>query len=179
MAKLILLDRDGVINIDSPDSIRSVADWFPIPGSLEAIAQLKHAGRLVGICSNQSGIGKGLFDARDLLGIETRLNDDLRALGSSIDFFCYCPHHPDAGCECRKPRPGMLNKAMHALNATAPETCFVGDSRRDIEAALAAGCEPVLVLTGNGQQTRAELDCPGLRVFQDLAAFAAQEVASQ
>ena len=178
MAKLILLDRDGVINFDSPESIRSADEWIAIPGSLEAIVELKQSGRRVGVCSNQSGIGKGLFTEEDLVSIETRLNDELRALGTSIDFFCYCPHPPGSDCLCRKPKPGMLNDAMRALKVDPEDTCFVGDSRRDIDAALAAGCEPVLVLTGNGVRTRDNetADLTGLRIYPDLAAFAHAEL---
>jgi len=177
MAKLILLDRDGVINFDSPESIRSAADWTPIPGSLQAIASLKRAGCKVGICSNQSGIGRGLFSTSDLAGIESRLKAQLTALDTTIDIFCYCPHHPDVGCDCRKPKPGMLQKAMRTLGIGPADTFFVGDSHRDLQAALAAGCRPVLVRTGNGQETlRYQHSFPDLLIFDDLASFAQSEL---
>lgn len=179
MAKLILLDRDGVINFDSPDSIRSADEWTPIPGSLQAIAHLQRAHRLIGICSNQSGIGRGLFSAADLTGIEARLVSELGRFDAHIDCFCYCPHHPDDDCDCRKPKPGLLEQAMGILGVEPADTCFVGDSTRDLEAAVNAGCRPVLVLTGNGRETLASASrYVDLQIFDDLAAFAASEIAS-
>ncbi len=171
--RLILLDRDGVINFDSPDYIRTPEQWQPLPGALDAIAALGSGGFRLGVCTNQSGIGRGLLSARVLAQIHRKLCDGLRARGAALDTLHYCPHLPDAGCHCRKPEPGMLLAAMEALDIPAAQTCFVGDSTSDLLAARRAGCRGVLVRTGNGARTEAALapadDTP---VFDDLAAFA-------
>jgi len=180
MAKLILLDRDGVINLDSPAFIKSPDEWLAIPGSLEAIALLKKAGRLVAVCSNQSGIAKGLISHDSLDAIEKKMRRHLSALGAELDQIRYCPHEEGDGCGCRKPEPGMLIDVMQTLAVDSTETCFVGDSFRDLQAARAAGCEPVLVRTGNGSATMDRVEALGVvRIFDDLASFAQSELAGR
>ena len=180
MAKLILLDRDGVINLDSPDFIKSPDEWQAIPGSLQAIAELSSAGRQVGVCSNQSGVARGLLSKAALAAIEKKMRDHLAEYGVDLDLVLYCTHHPDDGCACRKPKPGMLLDAMAALGTAAADTCFVGDSLRDLHAARAAGCEPVLVQTGNGAETLAELAAPDhVRTFANLAEFTRTELSGR
>ena len=172
--KIVILDRDGVINQDSPDYIKSVSEFIPLPGSVEAIAQLCHAGYRVFIATNQSGIGRGLFDYDALFAIQDRLQRAVQELGGRIDAVAYAPEHPDEASEMRKPAPGMLKDIARRMQVDLKDACFVGDSMRDIEAARAAGAKPVLVLTGNGQRTletgAPELD--GVAVYDDLAAFA-------
>jgi len=176
MARLILLDRDGVINFDSPDRIRSPRQWCPLPGSLEAIAALQRSGRLVAVCTNQAGIARGLLSIDDLQAIHARLARSLARLGASLERIAFCPHAPEAGCACRKPAPGLLIECMQALSATPEETCLVGDSLTDLQAARAAGCEGILVRTGNGAALEARGGLEGARVYDDLAAFASREL---
>jgi len=175
MARLILLDRDGVINFDSPDYIKTAAEWRPIPGSLEAIAMLRAHGAKVAVCTNQAGIARGKFSAADLAAIHSKLNSVLAALDTRLDGLTYCPHHPDDGCDCRKPKPGMLLAMMREFAADPTETVFVGDSLRDLQAANAAGCKAVLVRTGAGRETepRARADGLTFEAFDDLAGWAA------
>jgi D-glycero-D-manno-heptose 1,7-bisphosphate phosphatase len=172
MTRLILLDRDGVINFDSPDYIKDADEWRPIPGSLDAIAELKHAGYLVAVCTNQAGVGRGIFSLAELDRIHGRMVSELAARGVVLDSLRYCPHHPAAGCECRKPRPGMLTDTMALLGVSAADTVYVGDNLEDVAAAQAAGCRAALVRTGSGaaveQAARAMNVCC---VADDLAAF--------
>jgi len=173
--KLIILDRDGTINHDSDEYIKSPEEWKPIKGSLEAIARLTHADYRIAVATNQSGIARGLLDTRTLLAIHDTLLRALAQVGGRIDAFFFCPHAPDAGCPCRKPQPGMLLEVARRFNMPLGETTMVGDAKRDLEAAAAAGVKPVLVLTGKGAKTRSDGDLPpGTRVFADLAAFAQQ-----
>lgn len=172
--KLIILDRDGVINYDSPAYIKSPAEWRPIPGSLEAIARLTRAGYRVAIASNQSGIGRGLFDVHAVQAINRKMEALLAPLGGRIEAIFYCPHAPSDNCACRKPKPGLFEQIAKQLNADLKKAPAVGDSLRDIQAALAAGTRPVLVRTGNGEGTlRSGLLPAGVPVFDDLAAVAA------
>jgi D-glycero-D-manno-heptose 1,7-bisphosphate phosphatase len=181
MARLILLDRDGVINLDSPEFVKTPQEWQAIPGSLEAIAQLKNSGRRVAVCSNQSGVARGIVSLDMLKAIENKMLSELQSYGAELDLVLYCTHHPDEQCGCRKPAPGMLENAMSMLAIDTADTCFVGDSLRDIQAAEAAGCQPVLVKTGNGMLTIRQLGERGspdtTRVFADLAEFARAEAA--
>ena len=164
----MLLDRDGVINFDSPDYIKNPDEWQPIPGALEAIAQLQRHVR-VAVCSNQSGVGRGLFDEATLSRIHDKLNAQLSAHGGkAVDVF-YCPHHPDDGCPCRKPAPELLTRAMQAYAAAPAATLYAGDSEKDLLAAANANCRAALMLTGNGAVTaqteaarNAELTCQSL-----------------
>ena len=172
--KLVILDRDGTINEDSDEYIKSPAEWRPIRGSLEGIARLTHADYRVVIATNQSGIARGLFDTRTLFAIHDTMLRALAQLGGRIDAFFFCPHAADERCPCRKPQPGMLVEIGRRFNVGLETVSMVGDARRDLEAAAAAGARPVLVLTGKGTQTRDEGRLPaGTRVFPDLAAFAA------
>jgi D-glycero-D-manno-heptose 1,7-bisphosphate phosphatase len=172
--KLVILDRDGTINEDSDQYIKSPAEWRPIKGSLEAIARLTQADYRVVVATNQSGIARGLFDTRTLFAIHDTLLRALAQVGGRIDAFFFCPHKADDRCGCRKPEPGMLLEVARRFNVSLDDVCMVGDTQRDLEAAAAAGARPVLVLTGRGRQTRdAAKMPPGTRVFPDLAAFAA------
>jgi D-glycero-D-manno-heptose 1,7-bisphosphate phosphatase len=173
--KLVILDRDGTINHDSNDYIKSPAEWAPIPGSLEAIARLIQADYRVVVATNQSGIGRGLFDTRALFAIHDKLQRALGQVGGRIDAFFFCPHKADDNCRCRKPQPGMLLEVARRFNVSLEDVFMVGDSRKDMEAAAAAGARPVLVLTGNGAKTEKEGKLPrGTAVYPDLAAFARQ-----
>jgi len=171
--KLVILDRDGTINHDSENHIRSPEEWQPIKGSLEAIARLTQADYHVVVATNQSGIARGFFDTKTLFSIHEKLARELARVGGRIDAFFFCPHAAAAGCQCRKPQPGMLLEVARRFNVSLSDTFMVGDSQRDLEAAAAAGARPVLVLTGKGEKTKAEGKLPpGTRVFPDLAAFA-------
>jgi D-glycero-D-manno-heptose 1,7-bisphosphate phosphatase len=171
--KLVILDRDGTINEDSDDYIKSPAEWRAIPGSLDAIARLTQAGYRVVIATNQSGIARGLFDTAALISIHDMLQRAAAQAGGRIDAFFFCPHAADSSCECRKPKPGMLLEIARRFNVSLSDVCMVGDAQRDLEAAASAGAKPVLVLTGKGGKTRAEGRLPaGTEVFPDLAAFA-------
>ena len=173
--KLVILDRDGTINHDSDNYIKSPAEFRPIDGSLEAIARLTQAGYRVVVATNQSAIARGLIDTGTLIAIHDTLQRAAGQLGGRIDAFFFCPHAADAACECRKPKPGMLREIARRFNVSLADVYMVGDARRDLEAAAAAGAKPALVLTGKGEQTRAEGGLPpGTQVFPDLAAFAAR-----
>jgi D-glycero-D-manno-heptose 1,7-bisphosphate phosphatase len=171
--KLVILDRDGTINHDSDNHIRSPEEWQAIKGSLEAIARLTQADYHVVVATNQSGIARGFFDTKTLFAIHEKLARELAQVGGRIDAFFFCPHAAAAGCPCRKPQPGMLLEVARRFNVSLADTYMVGDAQRDLEAAAAAGARPVLVLTGKGEKTQAEGKLPtGTRVFPDLAAFA-------
>jgi len=183
--KLIILDRDGTINEDRDDFVKSPDEWVPIAGSLEAIARLNHAGWHTVVATNQSGIARGLFDLATMNAIHAKMNRALAAVGGRIDAVFFCPHGPDDGCSCRKPRPGMLQTIGERYGVAMHETYAVGDSLRDLEAAVAAGCAPHLVRTGKGARLDdaqlAELCAlvPGTVVHADLAAFAEHLVQRQ
>jgi len=171
--KLVILDRDGTINHDSDDFIKSPEEWRPIKGSLEGIARLTQAGYRVVVATNQSGIARGLLDTRTLFAIHDALQRAAAQVGGRIDAFFFCPHAADAACQCRKPRPGMLLEVARRFNVSLAGVYMVGDAQRDLEAAVAAGARPVLVLTGKGAKTRDAGNLPpGTRVFPDLGAFA-------
>lgn len=170
MARLILLDRDGVINADSPHFIKDPSEWRPLPGALDAIASLKRGGYLVAVCTNQSGVGRRLLSETTLAKIHQCLNDALAERGVALDALAYCPHRPEAGCVCRKPRPALLRRTMTALQAAPDETIFVGDSVRDVRAARAAGIASVLVASDRGSSAAAHARMLGvLAVVSDLA----------
>src|SRR5258706_5333839 len=173
--KLVILDRDGTINHDSDHYIKSLDEWRPIKGSLEAIARLTQAGYRVVVATNQSGIARGLFTTRTLFEIHEALQRAAAQAGGRVDAFFFCPHAADSACSCRKPQPGMLIEAARRFNVALEDVYMVGDARRDVQAAAAAGAQPVLVLTGKGPKTQEEGKLPpGTRVFPDLAAFADQ-----
>jgi D-glycero-D-manno-heptose 1,7-bisphosphate phosphatase len=154
--KLLILDRDGVINEDSDAFVKSVDEWIPIPGSLEAIARLSQGGYRVAIATNQSGLARGLLNLDDLNAMHQRLHTRLSELGGHVDAIFFCPHGPDDSCNCRKPRPGLLVAIQERIGAIPDETLVVGDSLRDIEAAQAVGMAAALVLTGKGIGTVSE-----------------------
>jgi len=170
--KLIVLDRDGVINEDSPDYIKSPAEWHPVPGSLEAIALLNQAGFRVFVASNQSGVGRGYFDFDALFAIHDKMHRALAEVGGRIEGIFFAPEHPDQASEMRKPAPGMLKDLAKRLNVSLDGVPFVGDSGSDLEAARAAGARPVLVRSGNGKRTEMKHSMAGVEVFDDLLSFA-------
>ena len=169
--KIVILDRDGVINFDSDNFIKSPAEWKPIPGSLEAIARLSQAGFHVVVASNQSGIDRGLFDMDTLNAIHDKMHRAVKAVGGRIDAIFYCPHSADSNCNCRKPKPGMFERIAGCFNIDLANAYAVGDSLRDLQAAATSGAKPVLVLSGKGKATQADGGTPeGTLVFDDLAA---------
>ena len=171
--KLVILDRDGTINHDSVDLIKSPNEWRPLEGSLEAIARLAQAGYRIVVATNQSGIARGLLDTATLIAIHDTVQRAAMQAGGRIDAFFFCPHKADDACQCRKPQPGMLLEVARRFNIALGDTYMVGDALRDVQAAAAAGARPVLVLTGKGLKTQAEGKLPpGTQVFPDLAAFA-------
>ena len=176
--KLIILDRDGTINEDRDDYVKSADEWVPLPGALEAIARLNHAGYHVAVASNQSGLGRGLFDMAALNAMHAKLHQLLAKHGGRIDAVFFCPHAPDEQCECRKPLPGLMEQIGERYGVDLRHVPMVGDSLRDLQAASAAGCEPHLVRTGKaGQLADAQLEqlvaqVPRTRVHSDLGAFA-------
>ncbi|HVB49088.1 MAG TPA: D-glycero-beta-D-manno-heptose 1,7-bisphosphate 7-phosphatase [Burkholderiales bacterium] len=173
--KLIILDRDGTINHDSDQYIKSPAEWKPLKGSLEAMARLTQAGYRVVVATNQSGIARGLFDMTTLNAIHDALHRAVNQAGGRIDAIFFCPHAADSNCECRKPKPGMLREIAKRLNVSLDGVPVVGDALRDLQAAAAVGARPILVLTGKGRKTRDSEELPeGTEVFPDLAAVAAQ-----
>ncbi len=175
--KFVVLDRDGTINHDSDQYIKSPAEWKPIEGSLEAIARLTQAGYRIVVATNQSGIARGLFDTATLISIHDTMHHAVAKHGGRIDAVFFCPHAANSECECRKPKAGMLREIARRFNVSLEGVHAVGDALRDVQAAAAAGARPVLVLTGKGKETRAAGGLPqGTAVFPDLAAFAAHLV---
>jgi len=170
--KLIILDRDGVINYDSDEYIKSAEEWQPIPGSLDAIARLHHAGYHVVVASNQAGIARGKFDIDSLNDIHQKMHRLLGQYGGVINAVFFCPHGPDDNCECRKPKPGLLLEVAKRLRTTLEGVYTVGDKLTDLEAASAAGAIPVLVKTGYGRTIVNARKVPdGVEVYDNLAAF--------
>jgi len=170
--KLIVLDRDGVINHDSDDYIKSQDEWQPIDGSLEAIARLNHAGYIVAIASNQSGLARGYFDIEVLTAMHKKMDELLAKIGGHIDAVFYCPHGPDDACQCRKPKPGMLLDIGQRFNVPLKQVIFVGDSIADINAANNANAKAVLVRTGKGVKAEKILlseNKSSVPVYDDLA----------
>ncbi len=168
--KLIILDRDGVINFDSEHFIKSPEEWKPIPGSLEAIARLNQAGYRVVLATNQSGIGRGLFDMATLNAIHDKMHKALAQVGGRIDALFFCPHTADSRCDCRKPKPGMFEEISRRFSVDLTGVPAVGDSLRDLQAAAAIGALPILVRTGKGKKTLEAGSLPeGTLVFTDLA----------
>ncbi|MCB1671737.1 MAG: D-glycero-beta-D-manno-heptose 1,7-bisphosphate 7-phosphatase [Gammaproteobacteria bacterium] len=169
--KLVILDRDGVINQDSDDYIKSPEEWIPIERSLAAIAALSQAGFRVAVATNQSGIARGLFDSYTLARIHQKMCSLTERAGGVVDAVFYCPHGPDEGCHCRKPEPGLLEEISREFDVPLQGVPFVGDSLKDLQVAKTSGCIPFLVLTGKGEQTRAscsEKDLLGVQIVDDL-----------
>ncbi len=175
---MIILDRDGVINEDSDDFIKSPGEWQAIPGSLEAIARLKQAGHRIVVASNQSGISRGYFSLATLLAIHQKMQQELAQLGCRLDGVYFCPHLNEDNCSCRKPLPGMLLQiAIDFQVNLARETVFIGDNLRDLQAAQAADCQSVLVKTGKGRQTSSQIQKnASVPIFDNLWAFALQKM---
>jgi len=171
--KLIILDRDGVINYEREQFVKSPDEWRPIPGSLEAIARLNHAGFRVVVATNQSGLGRRLLDTATLISIHEKLHKALAQVGGRIDAVFFCPHTADANCDCRKPKPGMLADIGQRFGVELTGVPCIGDSLRDLQAAEACGAQPILVLTGKGEKTLRDGNFPkNTIIFPDLA-FAA------
>jgi D-glycero-D-manno-heptose 1,7-bisphosphate phosphatase len=180
-APLIILDRDGVINADSDNYIKSPDEWRPIPGSLEAIAKLTHLGWHVAVATNQSGVERGLFDINVLHAIHNKMTAEVAAKGGRIDAIFFCPHAPSSGCNCRKPAPGLLLDIAARYGRSLKGVHNVGDSLRDLQAAAAMECQPWLVLTGKGQKTVAENPTlpAGTKIVENLAQAVEQILAMQ
>jgi D-glycero-D-manno-heptose 1,7-bisphosphate phosphatase len=171
-ARLVMMDRDGVINEDSGEFIKSVAEWRPIAGSLEAIASLHRAGWKIAVVTNQSGVGRGLYDEVTLGKIHEHMRERVRAAGGELAGVYYCPHLPESGCECRKPKPGMFRALERELGVSVIGAPYIGDRMSDVEAAEVVGARPMLVRTGTGAATVALLGARSVPVFDDLAAAA-------
>ena len=170
--KVIVLDRDGVINEDSDDYIKSADEWIPINGSIEAISRLKKAGFVVAVASNQSGLARGLFNEQALQDMHDKMSLLLAQRGASVDGIFYCPHGPADNCICRKPKPGMLMQAAKQFNVKPKEMLFVGDSYSDLQAARLAGCRSILVKTGKGVRTlQKHGSIEGVPVYDNLSHF--------
>lgn len=168
--KLIILDRDGVINFDSDKFIKSPDEWKPIPGSLEAVARLNQNGYRVVVASNQSGVGRGLFEMTALNAIHAKMHKALAQFGGRIDAVFYCPHPADSQCGCRKPRPGLFQQIAERFHVDLSGVPAIGDSLRDLQAAAEVGCQPMLVETGKGRKTRDSGGLPeGTQVYSSLA----------
>lgn len=179
--KIIILDRDGVINHDRDDYVKSADECIPITGSVDAIARLSKAGFTVVIATNQAGLARGKFELEDLEAMHSKITKLVEDQGGEIAAIFYCPHHPDDNCKCRKPKPGMLDAIEAEFNTSVEGCYFIGDSLRDLQAAVQKGCKPALVKTGNGGRTLASLTIPAfqtdspiidadqIEVFDDLA----------
>jgi len=174
--KLVILDRDGTINQDSDEYVKSAEEWIPMPGALEAIARLNHAGWHVVVASNQSGLGRGLFDVAALNAMHTKMHKLLAAAGGRIDAVFYCPHSPEETCNCRKPQSGLFEQIGERYGMDLKGIHTVGDTLRDLQAGATVGCKPHLVLTGKGEKLKGQalpIDYPeDTRVHDDLGAFA-------
>jgi D-glycero-D-manno-heptose 1,7-bisphosphate phosphatase len=176
--KLIILDRDGTINEDRDDYVKSPDEWVPLPGALEAIARLNHAGWHTVVATNQSGLGRGTFDMATLNAMHTKMNQLLAKQGGRIDAVFFCPHGPEEACTCRKPLPGLFEQIGERFGVALDDVPVVGDTIRDLQAGVAVGCQPHLVRTGKGARLDAaqiEALCaqvPGTVVHDDLTAFA-------
>ncbi len=166
--RYVLLDRDGVINHDSDDFIKSPDEWLPIDGSLEAIALLNEHGYKVVVVTNQSGLARGLFDAAMLEKIHAKMQRMTEEKGGKIDAIYYCPHGPDDGCNCRKPKPGLLEAFANDNNVDLNGMAVIGDSLRDLQSAQAVGANPILVKTGKGKNTLIENPNLNIPVFENL-----------
>ncbi len=183
--KLVILDRDGTINEDRDDFVKSADEWVPLPGALEAIARLNHAGWHTVVATNQSGIGRGLFDMAALNAMHAKMNRLLHQLGGRIDAVFFCPHAAQDGCSCRKPLPGLMTLIGERYGVELGQVPMVGDSLRDLQAAVAAGCQPHFVASGKyrneSDAARAQLlaQVPGALMHADLPAFAEALIQSE
>ncbi len=181
---LVILDRDGVINVDSDAFVKSASEWIPIDGSIEAIARLSQAGFKVTVATNQSGIGRGLFERYAMYAMNRKLRRLVAAAGGVIDLIVFCPHRPDDGCACRKPAAGLLDEIARRMSLPLEGAIVVGDSMRDLEAGASRGCRLWLVRTGKGMQSLAAVMAgepswwAGVRVADDLAMVADELIGS-
>lgn len=171
----VIIDRDGVINFDSKEYIKTPEEWVAIPGSLEAVAQLNQAGFKVAMATNQAGPAQGKYSVENAQKIFKKMEESLRKLGGHFDYIAKCEHHPKENCECRKPKPGLLLEIEKNLNIDLKSSVFIGDSLKDIQAAQSAGVKPVLVLTGSGHKTLESLRAlemdNNIDIYQDLSCF--------
>lgn len=174
-SRLVILDRDGVINRDSPEFVKTADEWLPLPGSIEAIALLSKAGFSVAVASNQSGLARGLVSEDALREMHSKLLELVAAEGGQVDLIVFCPHGPNAGCNCRKPKTDLMHQIGAHFDIDVTGAPMIGDSLRDLQAAAAAGCRPVLVRTGNGAITEAALpaELADIAVYDDLLTAAA------
>ena len=170
--QLIILDRDGVINQDSDAYIKSLEEWQPLPGAIDAIARLSRAGWTIAIATNQSGLARGYFSRATLDAMHARLQQLVAEQSGTVDLIRYCPHGPADGCDCRKPKAGLFQQIAAHFACDLHAVPTVGDSLRDLQAGVSQGCTPYLVLTGKGQKTSAQPLPEGTQVFADLAAVA-------
>lgn len=170
--KLIILDRDGVINEDSDAFVKSVEEWIPIAGSIDAIARLSKAGWTVAVATNQSGLARGYFTEQTLAAMHQRLRTLVAEQGGQVDIIRHCPHGPDDGCDCRKPLPGLFRAIAEHYQISLQGVPTVGDSLRDLQAGAALGCQPYLVRTGKGSKTQHQPLPEGTHLFDNLAAVA-------
>lgn len=173
MTRIILLDRDGVINQDSLDYIKNVDEFILIPESVNAIARLTKAGYTIGIATNQSGVSRGLYSEQELAAIHQKLIDEVHRAGGRIDAIEYCIHLPEEQCTCRKPQPGMLLTLANKFNCSLEQVSFVGDRISDIQAARAAGATPIMVLSSMTERSRLQT-YPEVPVFNSLAQYVDQ-----
>ena len=170
--RLVILDRDGVINEDSDAYVKSLQEWIPYPTAIDAIGRLSRAGWTVAVATNQSGIARGYYDVATLQAMHDRLHDLVEGAGGKITHIAYCPHGPDDVCRCRKPQPGLLEEIRDTLGlADLQGSWMVGDSLRDLQAGEVMGCHPVLVRSGKGAGTAQKLERKDVRVFDDLGHF--------
>lgn len=174
--KLVILGRNGTLNVHREDFVKSDSEWTPLPGALEAVARLNHAGWHVVIASNQSGLGRGLFDVASLNAMHAKMHKMLAAVGGRVDAVFFCPHAPDEGCDCRKPKPGLFFQIGERYGVDLANVPTAGDSLRDLQAGAAAGCEPHLLLTGTSASCRGMETLPPeypatTSVHDDLPAF--------
>lgn len=167
--KLIILDRDGVINVDSEEYVKSAEEWIPIPGSIDAIARLSQAGWTIAVATNQSGLARGYFGVPELDAMHVKLRQLVAAAGGELGLIAYCPHGPDDACDCRKPRSGLFQDISSHYGVPLSGVPTVGDSLRDLQAGAALGCAPYLVLTGKGQKTALQELPERTRTFDNLA----------
>ena len=171
--KLIILDRDGVINEDSDAFIKTPDEWIPLPGSLDAIARLTKAGYTIVVATNQSGLGRGFFDIMTLNAIHQKMQHAVKAAGGQIEAIFFCPHTASDNCDCRKPRQGMFSTISERFDTPLEDVPSVGDSLRDLQAAFLAGCTPILVLSGKGKKTLENGGLPPKTIiFDNLSAVA-------
>lgn len=168
---LIILDRDGVINHDSDAFVKNADEWLPIKGSIDAIARLSQAGFTVVVATNQSGLGRGLFQLSDLTAMHDKMSRLIHAAGGTLAGIFYCPHHPDEHCACRKPKAGLIDNIEQQLAISADGAIMIGDSLRDLQAGLVKGCRPVLVKTGKGEKTLTQIQSDAAITLPDLSVY--------